>query len=88
MTFFSDRGVRLLDWPTLSLDLSPIENLWDIVARQVYAGGRQFETCNQLADALQNAWMKIGPDTRRNLLKSMHDRCVEVILQRGVKTHY
>ena len=27
MTFLRDRGVRLLDWPTLSPDLSPIENL-------------------------------------------------------------
>ena len=49
MTFLRDRGVKLLDWPALTPDLNPIENLWGIVARQVYDGGRQFETCSLLS---------------------------------------
>ena len=88
MTFFADRGVRLLEWPALSPDLSPIENLWGIVARQVYAGGRQFETCEELADAVQSTWTKIDADTRQSLLRSMHNRCLQVVLQHGGKIPY
>ena len=36
IAFFSDKNVVLMDWPALSSDLNPIENLWGIVARQVY----------------------------------------------------
>ena len=32
--YFSDKNVVLMDWPAISLDLKPVENLCDIVARQ------------------------------------------------------
>ena len=42
--FFSDKNVVLMDWAALSLDLNPIENLWGIVARQVYGQGKQYDS--------------------------------------------
>ncbi len=31
----NDHGVGVLDWPANSLDLNPIENLWDIIKRKI-----------------------------------------------------
>ena len=33
-----------MDWLVLSLDFNPIENLWGIVARQVYVQGKQVDS--------------------------------------------
>ena len=41
--FSSDKNVVLMDWPALSPDLNPIENLWGRVARQVYGQGKQYD---------------------------------------------
>ena len=41
--FFSDKNVVLMDWPAVSPDLNPIENLWGIVARQVYGQDKQYD---------------------------------------------
>ena len=34
-------SVKFLDWPTKKPDLQPIENVWDILAREIYKNGSQ-----------------------------------------------
>ena len=43
MSFFSANGVQLLDWPLYSSNLSPIENIWSILTKNVY-NGQPFST--------------------------------------------
>ena len=38
--FFRDKNIVLIDWPELRPDRNPNENVWDIVARQVYGQGK------------------------------------------------
>lgn len=74
MQWFSDKKMRILEWPARSPDLNIIENLWGILARTVYAGCRQFNTKNELKDAIMTAWEEIPQETVHNLFEDMHTR--------------
>ena len=40
--------IQVLEWPAISPDLNPIENMWGIIVRDVYGNGRQFLTIKEL----------------------------------------
>ena len=86
--FFSDKNVVLMDWPALSPDLYPIENLWGIVARQVYGQGKQYDSKVFLTGAIMKSWSKIDDQTVKSLIGSMKNCCIEVIAAKGGKTKY
>lgn len=81
--WFERNGARILDWPSLSPDLNPMENLWGIMVRRVYANGRQFNRREQLINALQEIWNSIDAETTRHLIDSMHNRCIKLIQAKG-----
>ena len=82
---FSDKNV-LMDWPALSPDLNPIENLWGIVARQNYSQGKQYDSKVSLTWAIMKSWSEIEDQTVKSLIGSMKNRCIEVIAAKGGKT--
>ena len=85
---FSDKNVVLMDWPALSPDLNPIENLWGIVTRQVNGQGKQYDSKLSLTGAIIKSWSKIDDQTVKSLIGSMKNRCQEVIAAKGGKTKY
>src|SRR5262249_39240419 len=48
--------VQVLTWPSCSPDLNLIENLWGMLARLVYRGGRQFDDVKLLITAIHQEW--------------------------------
>lgn len=44
----SENTVDVLPWPAKSLDLNPIENIWRVLARVIYADERQFSNFLEL----------------------------------------
>lgn len=86
--FFNDKNIALIDHPSLSPDLNPIENLWGIMAKRVYSNGRQFKTVKELKTELQSVWSNIQQSDLHTLVESMHNRLLEVIEQKGGHTHY
>ncbi|KAG3077070.1 hypothetical protein PI124_g20162 [Phytophthora idaei] len=87
MEFFSEQGIHVLDWPARSPDLNPIENLWSIVSRRVYANDKQYSSVAELTAALYEAWDSIGDALLVSLVESMPRCCKEVIKEHGNKTH-
>ena len=77
-----------MDWPSLSPSLNPIENLWGLLVRKVYKNGKQFQTKDQLKDAIVKSWDEITTVECQNLIKSMPNRVYDVILNKGAKTIY
>ncbi|CAI2333389.1 unnamed protein product [Caenorhabditis sp. 36 PRJEB53466] len=55
--WFRRRHVNLLDWPSQSPDLNPIEHLWEHVERQLR--GIRASNANQKFDQLQFVWQAI-----------------------------
>jgi len=52
--------LTVLDWPAKSPDLNPIENLWGIIVRHVYANGRQYGNATDLKRETSICWSDIG----------------------------
>uniref|UniRef100_A0A1I7XHG5 DDE_3 domain-containing protein n=1 Tax=Heterorhabditis bacteriophora TaxID=37862 RepID=A0A1I7XHG5_HETBA len=67
-TWLQDNSVDTVDWPSRSPDLNPIENLWAILVRRIYADNRQFETVKDLQNAISKAWNEIDEDVIKNLV--------------------
>lgn len=88
MTWLDANDIYLIPWPAKSPDLNPIENLWGILARQVYKNQRQFEGVEDLKATVMDEWNSITAAIRKNLIRSMPKRCLEVIERSGCKTHY
>lgn len=62
-----------------------MENLWGILARDVYANGRQFATVQDLKLQIERSWFSLKPEFLQTLVLSMPDRVFEVIRKNGSK---
>lgn len=60
----------MMDWPSKSPDLNPMETLWGIVVRDVYASGRQYDSREQLATAILTAWKRNPAAAVETLIES------------------
>ncbi len=74
------------DWPPNSPDLSPIENLWDIIDKKVKA--RKASSMSELKDFVMEEWEQIETQLLRNLLGSMTERFQACIDCEGEWTDY
>ena len=86
MIHWMDTNIHLYihptDWPPNSPDLSPIENIWSILATNVYKDLKP-KTLVQLKRHLHQAWKAVTPDTLTNLMNSMPGRMRDVIKMKG-----
>ena len=55
MKWFESHNTNVFDWPPLSPDFNPIESIWGLMARYIYAGGKQFSNVYELLTAIQRA---------------------------------
>ena len=80
--------VSIMDWPSRSPDLNPIENLWSFLARKVYEDSKQYNSTNELEKAIVRIWNQIPRHLVEKLILSMGDRCWQVANRQGGKTDY
>lgn len=86
--WLSDNQITVMEWPALSPDLNPIENLWGMLTRKVYSGSKQFEDLNSLKIAISEAWNGIQPEELEKLIASMHNRAKLVLKSDGNTINY
>ncbi|GFW55021.1 transposable element Tcb2 transposase [Trichonephila clavipes] len=78
------RHFQSLPWPALSLDLSPVEHVWDQLKRHM-------PLCYSVHDlelAVQDLWAHMPQDNIRCLINSMPDRVAACIAAGGGPTLY
>ena len=77
------KGEKLMVWPPSSPDINPIENVWSILKRKIYEGGRQFTSKQQLWEAVLTSCKYIQAETVHKLTSSMDARIVKLISNQG-----
>ncbi|RCN32416.1 hypothetical protein ANCCAN_21783 [Ancylostoma caninum] len=72
-----------MEWLTCSPDATPMENLWDILVREIYSQGRTFSNTAELKAAITNAWSQVDHEILERLVNSMPHRIFEIISKHG-----
>ena len=80
------KKVKVLDWPSMSPDLNPIEHLWQILKRKVEQ--HQCSNIQQLKDVISTEWKNIPQSTCITLVDSMPKRIAAVLENKGAHTKY
>jgi len=94
--WFADMGIKLLEWPSYSPDLNPIENLWFPLKEGVYIEepgieditGGEDKIRNILFQASEASWSKLRSELVHNCIESMPRRLEAVIEAEGWYTGY
>ena len=84
--FLNKNNIRVIPWPALLPDLSPIENVWDELGRRARLSQNPPETLQELRDALVHEWNNISQAFIQRLIGSMRRRCDAVVATRGGHT--
>ncbi len=77
--------VKVMDWPSMSPDLNPIEHLWGILKRKVEE--RKVSNIHQLRDVVME-WKRTPVATCEALVNSMPKRVKAVLENNGGHTNY
>lgn len=81
--WFQAKKVQIMDWPACSPDCNPMENMWGILVRRVYADNTQYDTVADLKKAILKHWAEIDQKVIQNLVNSMPNRIFMLISKKG-----
>ena len=82
------RHGKIMRWPACSPDLNPIENLWSILKQNIYSGGRQYNSKDDLWNAILTAAKDISSDEIESLTSSMDQRLFALVNKNGNYIRY
>ncbi|GFW33415.1 transposable element Tcb2 transposase [Trichonephila clavipes] len=73
--FLFEEGIARMEWPACSLDMNPIEHVWDALGRRVSGLQPPPQTLQGLERALLEEWDRIPQLVINSLIDSMPQRC-------------
>ena len=83
---FIEKNMKYINWPRYSSDLSPIENLWPILKKNIRK--KQPQTVTELENFIYEEWNKLKDDYISSLCKSIQSRITQCIENCGDKINY
>ena len=78
--------VNVIDIPSYSPDLNPIENFWNDLKRRVET--HNATNITELQDHIMIEWNNTDPNFLAKIADSMSDRCKAVVASKGHKIPY
>ncbi|GFX41932.1 transposable element Tcb1 transposase [Trichonephila clavipes] len=81
--FFVNHQIELLPWPARSPDVSPIENMWSMVAQRLTQITPPDATQDQLWQRVDTAWSAVPQEPIQSLFESMPRRVAAEISNHG-----
>uniref|UniRef100_A0A8C6TG47 Transposase n=1 Tax=Neogobius melanostomus TaxID=47308 RepID=A0A8C6TG47_9GOBI len=86
MEWFKNKHINVLEWPSQSPDLNPIENLWKDLKTAVHK--RSPSNLTELELFCKEEWAKMSVSRCANLVQSYPRRLAAVIAEKGGSTKY
>ena len=86
MRWFEEKGIELLQWPSNSPDLNPIENIWGWIKAEVKRENPK--TMKQLRNSLQKNWERIDLNFIKPYVESLPRRFELYIENGGERINY
>ncbi|CAF3374009.1 unnamed protein product [Rotaria socialis] len=84
--FLEKEVPEMIDWPSNSPDINPIENMWSILKRRVEK--QNPSNIDELDQFLHEEWQKVETNIINNLVNSMKSRCLAIIDSKGERINY
>lgn len=84
--WFNKKKINVLQWPSQSPDLNPIENLWGTLKNKVRQ--RSPKNLAELKEMCIEEWANISPQVCERLISSYENRLRAVIMNKGSATKY
>lgn len=84
--WFEERSWNVLEWPSQSPDLNPIENLWWDLKKAVSA--RKPKNLGELETFAHEEWAKISKERCQSLICGYRKRLLAVVKEKGGFTKY
>jgi transposase len=78
--YLQSEAVTSVPWPAMSLDLNPIEHIWDMLGHRIRAREPPVQNIRQLEAALHREWQQLSQQDIRHLTGGMRRR-VEAVIQ-------
>ena len=81
-------NIARMEWPAMSPDLNPIENIWSILGTRVRLHEPPVSNVQELTTALIQEWQDFDQNVIRNTIGTMRRRCIECVRLQGAPTCY
>jgi transposase len=76
-----NNGIEKIDWPSMSPDIAPIENVWQLLKMKLRS--KNLTTYQSLVSAIKREWKSLPPELAIKLVHSMNNRISEVVESNG-----
>ena len=84
--YLAQKNIEVLDWPSNSPDLNPIENVWAYVQNSLTSALPR--SANELWESVRNAWAAVPVELLQKLYNSIPTRLDKIIECSGGQSPY